>query len=72
MIQVLKNNRVLAGLIVLVFILSTAANLFNLDLQIANVFNFSRTSFGINMPVFFFLIILATVADRNINKKRIK
>lgn len=70
MIQLVKNNRVLSGLIVLVFILSTTANLFNLDLKVANVFNFSRTSFGINMPVFFFLIILATVADRNLNKKR--
>lgn len=72
MIKVVKNNRVLAGLIVLVFILSTAANVFNLELQVANVFNFSRTSFGINMPVFFFLIILATVADRNLNKRRSK
>lgn len=72
MINLVKNNRVLAGLVVLVFILSTAANLFDLELQVANVFNFSRTSFGINMPVFFFLVILATVADRTLNKKRLR
>ncbi|HSP48470.1 MAG TPA: hypothetical protein VLN47_10390 [Clostridiaceae bacterium] len=72
MINLVKNNRVLAGLVVLVFILSTAANLFDLDLQVANVFSFSRTSFGINMPVFLFLVILATVADRNLNKKKVR
>lgn len=72
MINLVKNNRVLSGLIVLVFILSTAANLFDLELKVGSVFNFSRTSFGINMPVFFFLVILATVADRNLNKKKVR
>lgn len=72
MIGIVKNNRVLFGLITLVFLLSTAAMLFDLKIRLGNIFNFSRDNFGINLPVFFAMVALATITDRNLNKRRRK
>jgi hypothetical protein len=72
MIGILKNNRVLFGLITFVFLLSTAAMLFDLEIKLGNIFNFSRENFGINLPVFLAMVALATITDRNLNKRRRK
>lgn len=72
MIGIVKNNRVLFGLISFVFIISTAAMAFDLEIKLGNIFNFSRDNFGINLPVFFAMVALATITDRNLNKRRKK
>jgi hypothetical protein len=72
MIGIVKNNRVLFGLITFVFLLSTAAMIFDLEIKLGNIFNFSRENFGINLPVFLAMIALATITDRNLNKRRRK
>lgn len=72
MIGIVKNNRVLFGLITFVFIISTAAMAFDLEIKLGNIFNFSRDNFGINLPVLFAMVALATITDRNLNKRRKK
>jgi len=66
------NYRVLFGLITFVVLLSTAAMRFDLEIRLGNIFNFSRDNFVINLPVFFAMVALATITDRNLNKRRRK